>query len=38
MTKDRVSALCRALDEQVELFRSGRWRAPTPMCGSMPSR
>ena len=38
MTKDRVSALCRALDEQVELFRHGRLRAPTRTCGSMLSR
>ena len=38
MTKDRVSAMCRALDEQVELFRGRpRWRAPTRICGSMPS-
>ena len=33
MTKDRVSAICRALDEQVELFGSGRLRAPTRTCG-----
>ena len=38
MTKDRVSAMCRALDERVEAFRTGRWRAPTPICGSTPSR
>jgi transposase-like protein len=38
MTKDRVSALCRALDEQVEAFRGGRWRAPTRICGWTPSR
>ena len=38
MTKDRVSALCRALDEQVELFRQRRWRAPTRTCGWTPSR
>ena len=34
MTKDRVSALCRALDEQVQAFRErARWRARTPTCG-----
>jgi transposase-like protein len=33
MTKDRVSALCRALDEQVEAFRRRPWRASTPTCG-----
>jgi len=38
MTKDRVSALCRALDDRSSCSGSGRWRAPTPMCGSMPSR
>jgi putative transposase len=34
MTKDRVSALCRALDEQVELFRCRPLEAPTRTCGS----
>ena len=38
MTKDRVSALCRAFDEQVEPFCSGPWRAPIPTCGSTRSR
>ncbi len=38
MTKDRVSALCRALDEQVELFRQRPLRVRTPTCGSTPSR
>jgi putative transposase len=37
MTKDRVSALCRALDEQVETSGAGRWRATTPTCGWTPS-
>ena len=36
MTKDRVSALCRALDEQVELFRQRPWGAPTRICGWTP--
>ena len=34
MTKDRVSAICRGLDEHVAAVpRSGRWRAPTRTCG-----
>jgi putative transposase len=37
MTKDRVSALCRALDEQVQASGSGRSRAPIPTYGSMPT-
>jgi transposase-like protein len=37
LSKDQVSGLCRALDEQVEAFRRGRWRAPTRTCGSMRS-
>ena len=38
MTKDRVSAMCRALDERVEAFGSDRLRAPIPICGLTPSR
>src|SRR3954471_10787430 len=34
MSKDRVSALCRALDEQVEAFRQRR-RPRIPTCGWM---
>ena len=37
MTKDRVSALCRALDEQVEVFRHRPLEAPIRICGWMPS-
>ncbi len=37
MSKDRVSALCRSLDEQVEAFRSDRSQASTPICGWTPS-
>ena len=37
MTKDSVSALCRALDEQVEVFASGRRRAPSVSVGWRPS-
>jgi hypothetical protein len=37
MTKDRVSAICRGLDDQVTAFRRGRCRAPTPTCGWTPS-
>ena len=33
MTKDRGSALCRGLDEQVELFRQRPLEAPTRICG-----
>jgi putative transposase len=33
MTKDRVSAICRALDEQVELFCQRPLEALTPTCG-----
>ena len=35
MTKDRVSALCQALDEQVELFRAAAagGRLPVPVAG-----
>ena len=38
MSKDRVSRMCRELDEHVEQFRAAaRWKAPTPTCGSTPS-
>ena len=33
LSKDQVSRMCRGLDEQVEAFRSGRWRAPIRTCG-----
>jgi transposase-like protein len=36
MTKDRVSALCRALDDQVGRSAPGRLRAPIRTCGWMP--
>ena len=36
MTKDRVSTLCRALDDQVEAFGTGRLRARTRTCGWTP--
>ena len=35
---DHVSALCRALDGQVEAFAAGRSRATTRTCGWTPSR
>jgi transposase-like protein len=34
MTKDRVSALCRALDEQVQAFRSRPLEGEPFTCGS----
>jgi putative transposase len=37
MSKDRVSAICRALDEQVELFRGRALEGAYPTCGSTPS-
>ena len=36
MTKDRVSALCRALDEQVEAFRQWPLEGATRTCGWKP--
>ncbi len=37
MTKDRVSALCRGLDERVEAFRSRPLEGEFPTSGSTPS-
>lgn len=36
MSKDRVSAVCRGLDEQVAPFRERPVEAPTPTSGSTP--
>ena len=38
MTKDRVSAICRALDQQVELFRGRPLEGAYPYLGSTRSR
>src|SRR5215216_3443235 len=32
VSKSEVSRVCEALDEHVEAFRTGRWRAATPTC------
>jgi putative transposase len=37
MSKDRVSALCRGLDERVEAFATARLRGSTPTSGWTPS-
>jgi putative transposase len=37
MSKDRVSALCRGLDERVEAFRTRPRRGSSPASGSTPS-
>ena len=37
MTKDRVSAMCRAWTSRSSCSASARWRAPTRICGWTPS-
>ena len=37
MSKDRVSAICRGLDERVAAFRQRPIEGPTPTSGSTPS-
>jgi putative transposase len=36
LSEDQVSRMCRALDEQLQIFRSGRLMAPIPIFGWMP--
>jgi len=36
ISKSEVSSICQGLDEQVEAFRHGLWRAATPTCGWTP--
>lgn len=37
MSKDRVSRMCRELEEHVQEFRTRPWKAPIRTCGATPS-